>query len=314
MLSSTPKGKREGYDPGGVDAPRHCSFGRKRESHMRPIQGMQPLLLALVLGAALPAPLSSQKVKTPPPKDNPQVAVLTKSLKEIVGDRKGRKDDEGVKILDKFTKLYPKLNKKQQKTILKAAAHVFKARRKPQNPLLFFSGSEALGHFGEAGAKELSKLVNQKQFRHRDWTPLRVHLIKQLGKAAGLSFIKQLLDLALRDSEDQIRGAAGEALGYYAKKDQKVRKLIVGKLIKELNATYNGSKSSLDPVDPVRKLYEDRFKAIQDPWMKALTKLTTLNFRTPLEWEKWWNKNKRKNWDKLGFGPKVSKHKKSKGG
>jgi hypothetical protein len=281
---------------------------------MRPIHGINPLLFALVLGAAAPNPLSSQKVKTPPPKDNPQVIVLEKALKAIVADKKGRKDDEGVKILDKFTKLYPKLNKKQQKVVLKAASHVFKARRKPQNPLLFFSGSEALGHFGGDGAKELAKLIQQKNFRHRDWTPLRVHLIKQLGKAADLSFVKLLLDLALRDKEDQVRGAAGEALGNYSKKKQKTRKLIVGKLIKELNSTYNGSKSSLDPVDPVRKLYEDRFKAIQDPWMKALTKLTTLNFRTPLEWEKWYNKNKRKNWEKLGFGPKITKPKESKGG
>ncbi|HHI79016.1 MAG TPA: HEAT repeat domain-containing protein [Planctomycetes bacterium] len=280
---------------------------------MRPNQGTQTLLLALLLGAAAPASLSSQKVKTPPPKDNPQVAVLEKSLKEIVADKKGRKDDEGVKILDNFTKLFPKLNKKQQGSLLKATAHVFRARRTPQNALLFFAGSETLGHFGKEGAKELAKLVQNKTFRNRDWTPLRVHLIKQLGKAAETSYVKLLLDLALRDKEDQVRGAAGEALGNYSRKDQKLRKLIVGKLIKEMNAIYNVSRANLDPTDLLRKVYVDRFKAIQDPWMKTLTKLTTQNFRTPLEWEQWFNKYKRKNWDRLGFGPKVGKGKKTKG-
>ncbi|GEM_PF-1429204 len=264
-------------------------------------------------GAALPP--SFQKAEKAPVKDDPKIPALLKDLAGVVKERKGERDEEGIRLLDDLADRFPKLNPKQRKLVLKGVAKVLSARRKPTKVGLLLAASEALSGFGEDGAKALAKVVKDRRFRDKEWMLFRAQVVRHLGKPASDAQVKLLLELALRDRFDQVRVAAGEALGHYAKKKEKLRKEIAGKLIKEMSAIYNQSRANLDPVDQTRKIYEDRYAAIQDSWMRTLAKLTGQSFREPLLWERWFNNNKKKRWDKHGWGgpgPGVRK-KKSKG-
>ena len=271
------------------------------------------LLSSLVLLGGLIAAPVVQGGKPTPPKDNPEVPGMLKDLKSIVKDKKGRRDADGERILDKLATLYPTLNTKQKKSIVKAMGKVFSAKRKVTEVGLLLAAGRSLAEFEEAGAKVLSGLVEDKKrrWRKKEWLDLRAELLRYFGRPAIAKYAEQLLDLATRDKDDILRATAGESLGKYNKHDQKLRKRITEKLIKELSAIYNQSKANVDPRDYTRKTYEDRYAAIVDPWMATLTKLTSQKLRDPVAWLKWWNKNKGKNWDKKGYGGKPKPAKKT---
>lgn len=279
----------------------------------KPMKRSMLLLSTVLLLGGLCAAAFSQGKKPTPVKDNPEIPGMLKDLSSIVRDRKGLRDADGEKILDKLSALYPKLNKKQRRSIVKAMSKVFSAKRKVDEVNLLLAAGRSLAKFEEAGAKILSGLAEDKKrrWRKKDWLFLKAEMVRYLGRPAIVKYFDQLLDLATRDKYDIIRATAGEALGRYNKYDQKVRKRIAEKLIKELSAIYNQSKANVDPRDFTRKTYEDRYAAIVDPWMKSLSKLTGQSIRDPVAWVKWWNKNKNKNWDKEGFGRKAVPAKKT---
>ena len=93
--------------------------------------------------------------------------------------------------------------------------------------------------------------------------------------------------------------AAGQALGEYADADLKTRKIIGKDLIKKFSNIYENANANLDSGDLQRKAWEDRYKAVADPWNTALQKLTKQSLRHPNDWLRFYNKNKAKNWDKL---------------
>lgn len=259
------------------------------------------LLAALLLTPAL-AVASLQGDKKVPPKDDPEVPGLIKSLTPIIRDRKATRDAEGVQILDKLSGLYPKLNDKQQKAVAKAVTSVFKARREPDQVTLLLAAGESLSRFGADGADALVTVVDYRRWKNkREWQTFRAQIVRLIGRPAEKKYAKKLLDIALKDNSDQARAKAGEALGDYAKYDQKTRKPIVEKLVKHLEQVWGLSRANLDPNDPNRKRWGDLYGVIQDPWMRTLKKHTGQSLKEVLDWTKWWNKNKRKNWDKLGF-------------
>lgn len=238
--------------------------------------------------------------KKTPPKDDPKIAEMIKAFKKVVRG-KSDKDSEGARILDEFADRFKVLNKKQQKAVAKSSGGAFRARRKPDEVVLYLSAGEALARFGEHGASELAKVVKIRRFRKKEWSTMRSQMIRLLGRPADKRFIELLLDIALKDNDEQARGKAGEALGHYSGYSQGTRKKIVEKLVKTLEEVYSSSKSNLDPNDLDRATWVQRYAAIQDPWMKTLSRMTGQSIKDVQAWTKWWNKNKRSNWDKKGF-------------
>ncbi|MCB9881648.1 MAG: hypothetical protein H6832_10630 [Planctomycetes bacterium] len=239
--------------------------------------------------------------KKTPPKDDPKVTELLKDLKKIARG-KADGDSEGARLLDELANKYEGLNSKQQKAVAKGAGDVFDtAKRKTDEVVLYLSAGEALSRFGENGASELAKAIGKNKFGKKDWSTMRSQLVRMLGRPAVKKYIDTLLDLALKDNDDQARAKAGEALGYYAHYDQNVRKNIFEKLVKSLEESYAMSKSNTDPNDLQREVWVQRYAAIQDPWMKTMGRLTGQSIKDVQEWTKWWNEHKRSNWDKEGF-------------
>ena len=272
------------------------------------VLALSPLLPVLVAAPSVSAPAVAgpaalpQAKKKAPPKDDPAIPKALKNLDKIRKDKKGARDSEGVEVINRLAKRYSDLNKKQQKSVVKGLGLVFKAKRSPSETKLLLASGEALSKFDAAGAKELAKICDDKRFGKKPWLQFRGRLVSFLGRSAQTGKIqKQLVDYATRAPDDLIRAMAGGTLRHYAKHDQKVRKEIVKKLIKELAGIYTYSKENVDPRDTTRKAFEDTYATIEGPWMKTLTALTGQKIKDPNEWQHWYNKKKGKNWDKEGF-------------
>jgi hypothetical protein len=247
--------------------------------------------------AALPL---QKKEKKKEPKDNPKVEELLDQLHDAIKDRKKSKDGEAIAAMTELTVLFDKINKKQQRKVLKGINEVFRAPRDPSQAEIYLAAAEGLSRFGDDGAQLLLKQTDNRKFKGQEWSALRVQLIKLLGRQAVEKHAKPLIEYATREPIDLVRAAAGEALGSFAKYEQKTRKEIVDKLVKEMNSKFNSSNSG-DLNDTNRQDAQETFNAIAGPWMASLTKLTGQRLKDPLGWLKWWNNNKRKNWDKEGF-------------
>jgi hypothetical protein len=169
---------------------------------------------------------------------------------------------------------------------------------------LFKAVIVALGKTGRVGSKYLAgAFKDKKRFGKKQWLSLRVEMLRNLGKTKDPAYIKFLTDEALRNIENSLMAAAGEALGEYADADLKTRKIIGKDLIKKFCNIYENANANLDSGDLQRKTWEDRYKAVMDPWNTSLQKITKQNLRHPSDWLRFYNKNKAKNWDKLKTKP-----------
>ena len=82
-----------------------------------------------------------------------------------------------------------------------------------------FSSAEGVGPYrfirtlgkGAEGAKELAKYVENK--RVKDNLSLRAHMLRALGKTQDDKQIDYLIEVTSRSPHDELRAAAGEALG-----------------------------------------------------------------------------------------------------
>ena len=257
------------------------------------------LLLATVwMAPALPA-----QPKPADAKPDPEVKAKLDEFKKLIKDRKGAKDGEAIKIIDSvltgFDKLHPR-DKRAFATALYELLKSSKIKRKPTDARLFKVSVVAFGKTGTDGSKYLANAFkNKKRFGDKQWRSLRAEMLKNLGKTKDLRYVKFLTDEARRNIEDTLMAAAGEALGEFADADLKIRKEISKELIKKFSNIYENANVNLDSGDLQRKTWEDRYKAVADPWNTTLKKLTKQHLRTPNDWQKFYNKNKAKNWDKL---------------
>ena len=67
-----------------------------------------------------------------------------------------------------------------------------------------------------------------------------------------------------------------------------------------VKASYRVLMSALNTKDsnPQDLIAKDRYDVIASPIITSLGKLSGHNERDPQEWQRWWNKNKSKDWDK----------------
>lgn len=229
---------------------------------------------------------------------DPQIAKEIDDFKTAVSDKKMAKDLEARAFLGRWVSAFETMHQKDKSAVVKVLDDVF-SRAKPRPPEtqeLYEASAVALSRMEKPGAEVLKKAFNNARFRKTEWVSLRARLIGSLGAAKDPAHLSFILDIALRDPEDQIIAAAGQALGNYEKAELNVRRDVVKKLVKRFNEIHDASRSdSLD--DPVAQTKQRTYAAISDPWNTSLGKLTGQAFRTPQDWQRWWNKSKDENWD-----------------
>ncbi|MFQ5749514.1 MAG: hypothetical protein ACE5H3_08665, partial [Planctomycetota bacterium] len=138
----------------------------------------------------------------------------------------------------------------------------------------------AWGQMGPYGSKGLWKVFGDKRF-NKD-VEFRALVVKQIGETRDYSQASKMIDML--DSKDEIVIAAtGEALAQWGE----VRRKIVGRAVVILDADYNAATNINDTT--ANRIY----RTIHEPLIRALSALTGQSFRDPLDWTRWWNKNKK---------------------
>jgi len=254
-----------------------------------------PLLLSLSAAAA-PAPASVPPTATtedPAADKRPEIATLTATLDEQIA-KKGVADTEAVATIDKLFQEFPASGPKDRAAIVKALSKCFEQKRdvkegEPRNNKLFIASAAAMGQMGPDSTKELIRWIGHKD--HRKDPAVQDRLIRSLGQTKDDAAIKTLTNL-LDDKDPALVNAAATSLGEFKEKPLETRKTIFEALLKTLMS----AKGSTDS-DPLNTIFKERYEIILAPIVTTLGALSKHDERDPEEWQRWWNKNKKANWD-----------------
>lgn len=256
--------------------------------------------VALVETSARPAGATSPHVfyqddeQEELPDKREEIKVLLDELGDHVKER-GEKDLEAIAVLDKLMQEFPNSGPKDRKSIVKAIEKCFKVKRTKElqegvpDDRLYKASAVALRYMAPESVKPLVDLLDFKAAD--DNLGLRREIILSLGKTQHLDGVDPLTDL-LKDDEAGVQAAAAEALGEYGAAPQETRKDI----FKELLDIIMGLKSRVD-ADPTDNISRERYDIIAGPIITSLQLVTGQDIRQPEEWQHWWNKNKKEDWD-----------------
>ena len=159
----------------------------------------------------------------------------------------------------------------------------------PPNNKLAMAAAVALSTMAPESTKELLKWIGQKDLKKDQ--ALQTRLVDSLGKTKDKEALKPL-EMLLNSKDDWMVGAAASALANYSELELTERKLVFETILKNLTSAKNLTDST--PNDSVAR---QRYEVIGAPLITALQKLSKHDERDPSEWQRWWNKNKRENWD-----------------
>lgn len=265
---------------------------------------MNLFTLAGVLGLSLPcsAPLCPD---APPPqaKDQDQdaggdkredIKAQLETLKAHV-KKKGVEDTEAIGVIDGLLQEFEGCGPKDRGSIVKGLEACFKAKRTKElepgvpDDRLYFAAATAMGQMAPESTKPLAGLLGHKS--HRKNIRLQKRIAMSLGNTGDPKAIKPLSDL-LKHKDAQMQAAGAEALGNFDEEELKTRKEIFKNLLDVMMA--QKSTKDLDPND-IEAM--DRWNAISGPIIASLQKLAGHDERDPAEWQRWWNKNKKADWD-----------------
>lgn len=255
-------------------------------------------LLLLVLCSPAPLPVVQPapvltSVQDEVPDKRPEVKELLETLKGHAGKR-GDEDREAVGVIDKLLQEFPQSGPKDRAAIVKGLGKCFEEKRQDledgvKNNQLFLASAVALGEMGTDATKTIIKYIGNK--KHRSDMALQRQLILSLGKTKDEAGVKTLLNL-LNDDAYVLVGATAEALAQFSEKDQKLRKDIFNELLKLMMTTK--STKDADANDIVSR---EKWDVIAAPIITTLQALSGHDERKPEEWQRWWNKNKKADWD-----------------
>lgn len=226
------------------------------------------------------------------PDKRPEIKELCDTLGDHVKAR-GEEDREAVAVIDNLVQEFPNSGPKDRALIVKELSKCLEKPRKETEAgfdnTLFMAVAVALGEMGPESAKALSGWIDHK--KHRKNLELQRRLILSLGKTKDGKGLKTLEGL-LMHHQDMLVGAAAEAIGEYSEHDLKDRKAAFHEMLKVLM----GAKAAVDG-DATDVRARERYDAIAAPIITSLQRLSGHDERAPEKWERWWNKNKKEDWD-----------------
>jgi len=223
----------------------------------------------------------------------PEVKELLERLKGHAGKR-GAEDREAIGIIDKLLVEFSGSGPKDRASIVTGIGKCFDQKRKdlddgiPDNKL-YLACAVSLGEMGKNATKTILKWVGHK--RYRKDIGLQRTLIFSLGKTKDPAAVEPLLKL-LNNKNDTLIGAAAESLGEFVGEPQKTRKKIVNEILKLLMTT-----KAMKDGDPNDITSRNRYDVIAAPIITTLQVLSGHDERAPDRWQRWWNKNKKADWD-----------------
>jgi hypothetical protein len=253
-----------------------------------------PLLLSVLLALLPTAPTASASLTAQDPPDNrPEVSERIAKLEEQV-DEKGEQDAEAVASIDELHTLFPESGPKDRAKIVKALKKSFSVKRKEDpsgqvDDRLWQAAAAALGDMGPESVPVLSDLIGHKS--HRENLALQRKLVLSLGRTKDLKSVKTLTDL-LNDKDAIVQGAAAEALGNYADAELDVRRDAFEELLKQIMSVKGRMDNDGEDLEA-----RQRYETIRAPILTSLKLLSKRDITEPEDWQRWWNKNKKHDWD-----------------
>ena len=235
-------------------------------------------------------------------KPDPALKDQLKQFKSATEDLQKQRDQEATGQIDRWLQDFEDMHEKDQAAVRKALGGVLtssRVKRDPEQRGLFTAAAVALGRMGPEASKMLVKAFKSSKFKGREWVVMRAVMIKSIGTTKDPKQVEFLIERAVRDPEDKIMQAAGEALGNHDEAPQKVRKDIAKELIKKFNEIEGKSRANLDPGDPQVQRAKETLAAVSRDWNETLRRMTGQTISSAAEWQHFYNKNKGKNWDKM---------------
>lgn len=252
---------------------------------------LEAIAAALLLACAAPA-------QDPPPVD-PGLPDRLRELDDMLEDRRMEQDFQAISVIQKLCADPAAHNPKDADRIVKALGQVFFTGRvrPPDKSVLYREAADALGKFGEDGARYLRKVLEHSRLKGREFAELRAHMLLALGRTQDLRQVEYLLERALRSPDDEVMAAAGEALGHYTDMPLKLRREVVKDLISRLGewhmkATAIESTDPNAPIDFTPQNARRTLDRIEGKWNATLTALTGERHTSAPDWQHWYNKNK----------------------
>jgi len=240
-----------------------------------------------------PAVCAWQKDETEEvPDEREEVEELLELLRE---DRKrqGKRDAKAAQTVSKLAAEFRKSGPRDRRDIAKELYRTMLVKRRTNKDgwrqrTLFFECAKALGRMAPESVPHLLRLIDARN--HKEDYEVRCAIIAAVGATRDKKAVDPLLDL-LDEFQARLQAAAVKALGNFDRHDQKVRKEIFKELLKLL-----GSASAAlheERNDTTR----DRWNRISGPTQDSLRRMSGARQSGYEAWQRWWNKNKRRNWD-----------------
>lgn len=238
------------------------------------------------------------------PAADPALADQLKELKAMIADPKMSADFQAVQFIkQKLMVGLEARNPKDKERLAKGLGEVFRTGkvRPSDKQLVYTETAAALAKLGADGAKELQKAATDKRFD--DAVPLQCDLVRAVGQTQDDKQVEWLLDTTIRSPHDELKGAAGEALGNYATADIKIRREVVKGMVREWGslhalATQRDNPDPNAPIDSAPQNARRTLQVVESKWNVTLQKLTGQSFAKFEEWQRWANKNP--NWTSGG--------------
>ena len=257
---------------------------------------LAPPSAAPVAVPVVPGPLVLQdEGETPtPPDERPEVKALIEKLEGHVKQR-GEEDEMAIAAVDELFREFAASGPKDRAAIVDALAGCFDAKRtkelEPDVPddRLYMACAVALRDMGPESVEPLIDLVGHKA--HKKNLRLQRQVVLSLGKTKAPEAVKTLLGL-LDHPEPEMQAAGAEALGEFGEAEEKRRKEIFEEILKVMMGQKGKVDTAPDDIEAA-----ERWNTISGPMIASLQRLTGHDERVPEEWQRWWNKNKKEDWD-----------------
>lgn len=227
------------------------------------------------------------------PDKRPEVKELLERLKGHASKR-GKQDQQAIEVVDELTQEFENSGLKDRAAIAKGIGATLKQKRQERDGVrdnkLYLVAATALGRMGPESVKPITGWIGHKT--HRKDLPLQRILILSLGKTKVEKSVDTLIDL-LDNKDATVQAAAAEALANYDGSELKVRKDCFKEILQAIMGVHNSVKADVNDT-----IAQQRYDVIAAPMITSLQVLSGHDERQPDKWQRWWNKNKKKNWDK----------------
>lgn len=263
------------------------------------------LAFTLALGAFLaPAPASNSSSSVPRIEQRPIVAGLVGDLQDELAHR-SNDETRAKELVEKLATEFTVSGSKDRGVIVKVLERCLAAKQsgKPDAGLVCHA-TRALAAMAPESLPVLNRALDNKLLLKEP--EIGRTLVLALGKTRDKGSIKELFGV-LDHPDDALVAAAGEALGEYDSVELATRKQIFEEVLKTLMQAKDQkdaqAQQSTDPTAPHDDAAARRYDTIQAALSTTLQRLSKQEPRSADLWQRWWNKNKRANWDdksKLG--------------